>query len=155
MGTIPNVKKAKVDRSEFILATTKMFLEANIPLEKVDLPSFRVWMNKYIEGKYHQCLFLCAFYMFWTRGINTKVWEYKCLKVTLWGEWRWMDLYIMWQKFPTGDANIFKVPDFFSTQFRVLTIVWQGPYVATFSYVSSFHTFSAFVQSRWYSKIVG
>lgn len=43
-------KNAKVDKQEFVLSTTRAFMEANIPLEKVDHPKLREWLNKYIEG---------------------------------------------------------------------------------------------------------
>lgn len=54
---VSGAKKAKQDKEEFVLSTTRAFMEANIPLEKVDHPSFREWMNKYIEGTFRR-LFL-------------------------------------------------------------------------------------------------
>lgn len=48
--TLQIAKKAKNETDEFIRDTTKAFMEANIPLEKLDSPGIRKWMNKYIKG---------------------------------------------------------------------------------------------------------
>ncbi|XP_046404867.1 uncharacterized protein LOC124170212 [Ischnura elegans] len=41
---------ARVEKNYFVMATCKAFLEANIPIEKVDNLSLRSWMSEYIPG---------------------------------------------------------------------------------------------------------
>lgn len=53
--TINNSKKKKLEKQEFICDTVGALMKANIPLEKLDDPNFKAWMNKYIPGKF--CLF--------------------------------------------------------------------------------------------------
>ncbi|KAE8739559.1 hypothetical protein FOCC_FOCC014942 [Frankliniella occidentalis] len=48
--SISNAKKLKQDREEFIKSTVRAFLNANIPLEKLDKTEFRQWLNKYVPG---------------------------------------------------------------------------------------------------------
>lgn len=41
----------KVHRQEFVTSFVEMMTEANIPLEKVDHPSMRKWLNTHVEGE--------------------------------------------------------------------------------------------------------
>jgi len=50
--SISNAKKLKADRDDFIKSTVRAFLKANIPLEKLDKPEFRQWLNKYVLGEW-------------------------------------------------------------------------------------------------------
>lgn len=48
--SIENQKKAKVEKTVFIEDTVKMCLRANIPLEKMDHPAVRGYLEKYVKG---------------------------------------------------------------------------------------------------------
>ncbi|XP_046398962.1 CGG triplet repeat-binding protein 1-like [Ischnura elegans] len=48
--TYQSSKMARVEKNYFVMATCKAFLEANIPIEKVDNLSLRSWMSEYIPG---------------------------------------------------------------------------------------------------------
>ncbi|KAJ4440450.1 hypothetical protein ANN_08591 [Periplaneta americana] len=47
-GSFNRQKKTKQEKTEFVMDTTKMFLSANIPTEKVDDPAVRTWFLKYV-----------------------------------------------------------------------------------------------------------
>ncbi|KAJ8880716.1 hypothetical protein PR048_017186 [Dryococelus australis] len=47
---ISQSKNAKIEKQEFVLSTIRTFIEANIPLEKIDHPKLREWINKYIPA---------------------------------------------------------------------------------------------------------
>lgn len=47
---VSTAKKVKTDSEEFVMTTVETFVSANIPLEKLDHPSMRNWLNKYIPG---------------------------------------------------------------------------------------------------------
>lgn len=49
-ATSSAMKSAKLDRKQFVCATTKAFMAANIPLEKLDTPALREWFTTYVEG---------------------------------------------------------------------------------------------------------
>lgn len=42
----------KIEKKKFVKKTCRMLLEANIPIEKIDHPSFRGWMNEHMKGEY-------------------------------------------------------------------------------------------------------
>lgn len=44
-------KRLQSEKEEFIISTVSSFIKANIPLEKLDDPDLRKWMDKYIPGK--------------------------------------------------------------------------------------------------------
>ncbi|XP_034243977.1 uncharacterized protein LOC117646833 [Thrips palmi] len=48
--SMSNAKKVKEDREEFIKSTVRAFVNANIPLEKLDKPEMRKWFKKYVPG---------------------------------------------------------------------------------------------------------
>ncbi|XP_066473343.1 uncharacterized protein [Tiliqua scincoides] len=48
--TLQNSKKVKDSKDEFILDTVEAFIKANIPVEKLDHPAIRAWLNKYVQG---------------------------------------------------------------------------------------------------------
>lgn len=64
---VSTAKKAKIDKNEFIMSTTRAFIEANIPIEKLDNPKLRQWMDKYIEG---WCYFNFFDYLLFLSTIN-------------------------------------------------------------------------------------
>ena len=49
--TYQSSKMARVEKNHFVMATCKAFLEANIPIEKLDNLSLRSWMSEYIPGE--------------------------------------------------------------------------------------------------------
>lgn len=49
--SLTKAKQIKLDKSNFIVNTTKAFMSANIPLEKLNHQAIRDWMNQYVEGK--------------------------------------------------------------------------------------------------------
>ena len=49
-GSFLQAKKAKEDKTEFIVETTEAFLSAGISVEKLDHPKMREWLGKYIKG---------------------------------------------------------------------------------------------------------
>ena len=55
--TLSSAKKAKDDKQELIFDTVQMFLKANIPLNKIDHPEIRKWLNKHVAGR-HQTVYL-------------------------------------------------------------------------------------------------
>lgn len=49
-GMFDRQKKAKIEKAEFIQDTVKMCMKSNIPLEKMDHPAVRAYLQKYVEG---------------------------------------------------------------------------------------------------------
>lgn len=50
VGAFEVQKRAKTEKEEFVLDTVKMCLKANIPLNKIDHPAVRSYMEKYVPG---------------------------------------------------------------------------------------------------------
>lgn len=48
--TLDNGWKIKDSTMEFILDTVEAFVEANIPVDKLDHPAMRAWLSKYVQG---------------------------------------------------------------------------------------------------------
>lgn len=49
--SLQNAKKIKLDKEEFNMEITEAFINSNIPLEKLENPSLRSFLNKYCPGK--------------------------------------------------------------------------------------------------------
>lgn len=49
--SIKNATKVKIQKTDFVLGFVEMMTETNIPLEKVDHPSMRKWLNTHVEGR--------------------------------------------------------------------------------------------------------
>ncbi|XP_066480385.1 phosphatidylinositol N-acetylglucosaminyltransferase subunit C isoform X2 [Tiliqua scincoides] len=48
--TVDNVWKVEDSKEEFILDTIEAFVDANIPIEKLDHPAIRAWLSKYVPA---------------------------------------------------------------------------------------------------------
>lgn len=50
--SLEGAERIKADKEEFIESTVRAFMRSNIPLKKLDDPSIRAWMRKYVKGKF-------------------------------------------------------------------------------------------------------